>query len=238
MAMDSINSPRNHTFDDRETLARELAEHIAGELTQSLDTHGEASLVVSGGSTPKPLFEHLSQQDLDWSRVTVTLADERWVDADHEDSNARLVAQHLLQNRATGARFVPLVNDAGSPEEGLAACEERLHAVPHPFDVVVLGMGSDGHTASLFPGTPTLAEGLDLENPATCLAVHPLDAPHPRMSLTLAALLDSRRLILHITGEGKWEVYQRALGEGPEDELPIRGALRHAPTGVDVWWAP
>ena len=223
-------------FANPEDLAVALSDNVAEQLRAAITDRGEASLVVSGGSTPQPFFEHLSQQPLPWGQVRVTLADERWVPADHEASNERLVRHHLLVGEAGAATMVGLKSSASTPEEGREACEQTLAQISRPFDVVILGMGGDGHTASLFPDAPELAAGLDAATPETCLAVRPPAAPHARMSLTLRALLDSRRLILHITGEGKQAVYRRALEPGPAEELPIRAVL--ASGRVEVWWAP
>ena len=230
--------PREVCHHDRIALARRLANSIAEDLKHAVQERGAASLVVSGGSTPKPLFEELSRREIPWEQVHITLADERWVPASHQDSNEGLVRRHLLVGVAAMAQFVPLVNGATTPEEGQAATERALAAMPRPFDVLVLGMGSDGHTASLFPDAQELAVGLDPENPHLCLAVLPPEAPHPRLSLTLAALLASRRIVLHITGDEKWAVYQRALEGGAVDELPIRGVLRRGGEAVEVEWAP
>lgn len=226
-----------HRFADPRQLARELARSIAGDLAAAVDRRGAAALVVSGGSTPRPLFAALRRRELPWERVWVTLADERWVPAADAASNEALVRRHLLADAAAAARWLGLVNEAPTPEDGRDECERRLRALPRPFDVVVLGMGADGHTASLFPGAAELAAGLDPRSPRTCLAVHPARAPHPRLSLTLAALLDSRRIVLHITGEEKWAVYRRALEPGPAEELPIRAVLRGAGDRLQVYWA-
>ncbi len=190
-------------FEDRDDLAEALAGSVAGSLRAAITERGEASLVVSGGSTPKPLFEHLSRRPLAWGNVRVTLADERWVPADHEDSNERLIRRCLLVEEAAAATLIGLKTSDATPEEGCRACEQALAGIPRPFDVVILGMGGDGHTASLFPGAPELPAGLDLSSRRTCLAIRPPEAPQPRMSLTLAALVDSRRLVLHVTGEEK-----------------------------------
>ncbi|MEM7588161.1 MAG: 6-phosphogluconolactonase [Acidobacteriota bacterium] len=227
---------REHRHADPQALADALAERVASDLRSAVAERGTASLVVSGGSTPRPFFDRLSRTELPWQHVAVTLADERWVPADHPDSNERLVRKTLLVEAAADARFVSLVNDAATPEAGRDACERALATIPRPFDVVVLGMGGDGHTASLFPETTELTAGLDPFSSDACLAVNPKTAPHARMSLTLRAILDSRRLILHITGDGKWDVYQRALEPGPASELPIRAALQSG--RVEVWWAP
>lgn len=229
---------REVRYPDRDTLAGELADSVAKDLAQATRTRGVASLVVSGGSTPKALFKELAQRALSWDKVVVSLADERWVPADHEASNERLVRTHLLTHHAAAARLMGMVNEAATPEAGCAATEAALATMPRPFDVVILGMGGDGHTASLFPGADELAAGLDLANPKLCLAVRPPAMPHPRLSLSLAALLVSRRIVLHITGQEKWAVYQRALAEGPARELPIRALLRHANPPMEVVWAP
>jgi len=230
--------PREVRYADGATLAAALASSIANDLKHAIEARGVASLVVSGGRTPKPLFKELARRDIPWGKVRITLADERWVPADHKASNERLVRNHLLTARAAAAHFVGLVNEAVTPEEGCAATEGALAKMPLPFDVLVLGMGGDGHTASLFPGAHELAEGLDPESPRRCLAVRPSTAPHPRLSLSLAALLASRRIVLYITGEEKWRVYRRALAEGPAEELPIRAVLRGAESPVEVVWAP
>jgi len=223
-------------FDDPDTLARTLAAEIAAALAAAVDARGAASLVVSGGSTPRPLFAVLSGLALPWERVTVTLADERWVPADDDASNEALVRRRLLTGAAAGARFVGLRNAAATPEAGRDACEAALAAVPRPFDVVVLGMGGDGHTASLFPDAPELAEGLGTRR--LCVPVRPPAAPHARMSLSLHALLDSRRLVVHVTGDDKWRVYRAALEDGPVDRLPIRAVLSSGHPDLSVFWAP
>ena len=173
-----------------------------------------------------------------WKNVYITLADERWVDPSHAASNEKLVRKHLMQQAASTANFVPLKTAGAAPEEGREACEAALSQMPRPFDVVVLGMGSDGHTASLFPDAPELPRALDLESRRTCLAMHPASAAHPRMTLTLAALVDSRRTVIHITGDEKWDVYRRALAPGPVTELPIRAILEQGPEPIDVYWSP
>lgn len=226
-----------HRFGNPAELAEKLATSVAGTLRQAIAARGAASLVVSGGSTPRPFFERLNRQDLDWEKVSITLADERWVDTEDEASNERLVRQTLLQNAAAAATFVGLKTDQETPEAGQATCEAALSALPLPFDVVVFGMGGDGHTASLFPEARRLAEGLDPENPALCLPIYPPAAPYPRMSLTASALIAGSRLILHITGENKWLVYQQALADGPETDLPVRAVLRRGTDRLDVYWA-
>lgn len=233
-------------FDDREALAESLAAAVARSLEQAVTERGRASLVVSGGTTPLPFFAALRELELPWEVVTVTLADDRWVPADHPRSNEGLVRGELLVGPAAAARFVGLVHDHAAhatPEEGVAACEGALREVPRPFDVVVLGMGADGHTASLFPAaaeTPAAladdAPGLGSPGRATCVAVNPGGELEPRISLTLPALVDCHRLYLHFTGEEKWRVYRDAIGG--RESLPIGEVMRRVGPRGAVYWAP
>jgi 6-phosphogluconolactonase len=227
-----------HRFPDPEGLAQALAGEIKVDLEEAIAARGVASLVVSGGRTPLALFEVLRTEKLDWSRVRVTLADERWVDVTHADSNERLVREHLLQDRAAAAQLTGLHNAASAPEEGAQWAWTTVGRLPRPFDVVVLGMGDDGHTASLFPGVIGIERALDPSGLPGCVAVRAVDAPHARLSLNVAALLDARRVILHIVGADKWRVYHRALEQGRREALPIRAVLHQAQVPVDVYWSP
>lgn len=229
--------PHERRFDDREALATAMAAHIAALLRAALDDRHAASLVVSGGSTPAPMFRALSSADLPWSRVTVTLADERWVPADADDSNERLVRRALLQGPAAAASFVGLKSPAATPEAGMAETERALREVSRPFDVMVLGMGDDGHTASLFPGTSELAAALDPTGRALCAPVRP-HGLQPRMTMTLPTILNSRHILLLIAGQGKWNVYEQAVAGADDAEMPIRAVLRQARTPIEVYWAP
>ncbi len=208
-----------HQAPDAAALAHDLARFVVQHLSDGLAQRGQALLVLSGGSTPVPFFEALSQADIDWSRVHITLADERCLAPDHVDSNERLVRAHLLQGPAAAAHWVSLLTT--DPEAALGS-------LPWPADVVVLGMGADGHTASLFPHAPELRAELDDTLPGRCLVVGIPPAPNvsvPRISLNRRALLDTRHLVVHVTGATKWAVLQEALQPGPIEDLPIRLAL-------------
>ncbi|WP_369600313.1 6-phosphogluconolactonase [Hahella sp. SMD15-11] len=224
------------TAPDRDTLAANLAVHVADQLREQLAAQARVSLAVSGGSTPVPFFSALAGQALPWSRVDVTLVDERWVDADHEASNARLVRTHLLTGEAQQARWVPLKAEGATPAAALDEVEQRVRTLAWPLSVVVLGMGNDGHTASLFPGSPGLAEALDPSGPARVAATRPQDAPHERITLTASALLAARHRVLHITGEDKLATLERALAN-PDAvaEMPVRLFLKQPLT---VFWCP
>jgi 6-phosphogluconolactonase len=218
--------------------ARALADAVAADLATALAERPRASLVVSGGRSPIAFFERLREAALDWSRVVVTLADERWVPPGHPDSNARLVAEHLLQGTAAAALFVPLWNGAKTPTEAIAERTAALAAMPRPFDALVLGMGEDGHTASLFPGAVSLADALDRSGTALLAAIDPPVAPHPRLSLTLTALLDSRRIHLPLGGAAKHAVYLQALASGDSTQWPIAAVLCQPRAPVSVYLAP
>jgi 6-phosphogluconolactonase len=196
-------------------------------------------LAVSGGSTPKNLFAALSQEPLDWSRVQVTLVDERWVDVDDERSNARMVRNLLLQNAAASAHFVPLYTGDATPEDGLAVLNERIAALSLPFDAVVLGMGDDGHTASFFPGGDNLHEALDLGGTSRVLPMRAAGAGEPRITLSLPTLLDTRNLYLLVCGEKKREVLADArLGLGEAQHYPVRAVLTQQRVPLAVYWCP
>jgi 6-phosphogluconolactonase len=227
-----------HRFPDALALAHALSGEIKVDLEEAIAVRGAASLVVSGGRTPSKLFTQLRDEKLDWSKVWVTLADERWVDTSSDASNERLVRETLLTGGAAAAHFVGMKNPAPTPEQGADWATRALTRVPRPFDVVLLGMGEDGHTASLFPGSLALARALDRTAAAGCVAINALTAPHARISLNLSALLDARRVVLHIEGDSKWQVYQRARMPGAVAELPVRAVLQQKEVPVDVYWAP
>ena len=225
-------------YADLETLSQELATQIAASLTAAIGARGLASLVVSGGRSPVRLFEILRTREIDWGRVCIALADERWVDPQDAASNERLVRDVLLKDHAAVARFLGLKNGAPSPDLGAVSAWETFARVPRPFDAVVLGMGDDGHTASLFPGSPNLPSALNPAAAAGCVGMWSPVAPHARLSLNLTALLDSRRIVVLITGESKWRTYAAACAEGPVPDMPIRAVLRQSRTPVDVMWSP
>ncbi len=232
------NSDAARRFADADSLARELAARVAGLLSQGLAARGRASLVVSGGRSPVKLFEQLRSQALDWGRVSIALADERWVDPAGPDSNEHLVRDVLLRDRAAAAGFLGLKNAAPTPDAGAVAAWETFARVPRPFDAVLLGMGDDGHTASLFPGSPNLPRALDTAAAAGCVGMLAPVPPQPRLSLNLSALLDARQVILSINGEAKWRRYEAALEAGPPQDMPVRGVLHQHHTPVEVCWSP
>ncbi|MDM3870045.1 6-phosphogluconolactonase [Porticoccus sp. W117] len=224
------------SYSSSDQLAEQLAATVARELRDAVTERGVATLAVSGGSTPKAFFQALSRRELPWQHVIVTLVDERWVDADHPASNARLVAEQLLQNRAHKARFMPLKNSSETPFDGVNEVEQSLQELPLPFDVVVLGMGDDGHTASFFPQADNLEEVLDMEGERLCLPTTPPVAPHDRMTLSLPAVLNCRFLALHFEGSNKWRVFQKALGMASQASYPVSAVLRQNKVPVNLFY--
>jgi len=225
--------PTEHLFIDGALAAADMARRIAFILEDAISARGVASIALSGGRSPRPVLEALAQATLDWDKVIVTLVDERWVEPDHADSNERLIRETLLQGNAAKARFVGMKNAAADAYAGQPACEAAFAQLPWPLDIVLLGMGEDGHTASLFPQAKELAEGLSSQ--ALTIAVTPPAAPHQRMSLTARAILSSRHIFLQIGGAAKKAVYDQALEGGPVEGLPIRVALNQHDVSVEVW---
>jgi 6-phosphogluconolactonase len=193
---------------------------------------------VSGGHSPIGLFKELRVQPLDWSRVHIGLVDERWVSQTEPGSNEKMVRESLLRDGASLARFYGMKNAAATPALGAAAAWDAMVTLPRPFDLIVLGMGDDGHTASLFPGSPNLRTALDLAAPEGCIGMSSPIAPHARLSLNLRAILDSRRIIIHILGEDKLRTHAAACDPGLVEAMPVRAGLRQPAVPVQVAWAP
>jgi 6-phosphogluconolactonase len=229
--------PRRRVFSDGTKLAQEFAQWTADLLQSGVDERGRALLVVSGGTTPKRFFAALAVKHIDWPRVTITLADERRVAYDSPRSNARLLRETLLRERAAAARFAPLADSRLPPDRELAAANARIADLPLPADLVVLGMGDDGHTASWFPGADNLAQAIDPHTRALVLPISAPDAPEPRLTLTERVILRARALALHIEGADKLKVLARALEPGPVEDMPIRAVLREAADRLTIFSA-
>lgn len=217
-------------------VALNLADAVAEFLAARLKEAPRASLAVSGGSTPLPFFKALSGKELDWNRVDVLLADERWVDEDDDASNTRLVRSNLLQNKAASARYLSLKQPGATPAEGLEQVQAELADLALPLDVLILGMGNDGHTASLFPDAPELAHAMDPDCQDIVAAATPASQPQKRITLTWPSLRDARFTALHLRGEDKLATLKQAIS-APEKvlEMPIRAFLK---PGLQVFWSP
>lgn len=221
------------TCADTTQAAQRAAAHIAAALSRALTAPGWARLLVSGGKSPIPLFATLAQQPLDWSRVSIGLVDERLLPPDHADSNAALVRTHLLQGAAAAARFTLLVDDPSDR----CGCIARANATWQPPTMAILGMGEDGHTASLFPGAAQLPAALDPAGRDPYVAIDPPAAPYPRISASLPALLQAGECVLWLIGAGKRAVFERAR-LAPDPALPISLLLHHHRAPLTVFLAP
>jgi 6-phosphogluconolactonase len=217
--------------------ARALSAAVGANLQEGLRRRQRASLIVPGGRTPIAFLDQLAAQPLGWSEVTVSLSDERLVPDDHADRNESLVRRHLNQGAAASARFASLVGSDPSFENQPAIAEHALAAMPRPFDAVVLGMGEDGHTASLFPGAPGTLEALDAARPQQAALIRPGSAPHARVSLTLRALLDARVVMILIEGESKRAAIERAV-DGDLARYPIAALLQQTAVPVHLYYNP
>lgn len=215
-------------FSGSSELADAAAAAIEAALAGALDARGRACLVATGGRSPGPVYDRLSQADLDWGRVAVTLSDERHVNVGSPYANARLLHERLFVGRAAKARYLPLTDYA----------EPALKALL-PFDAVMLGMGEDGHIASLIPGSPVMSDGMDLGN-KRLLAESPQgwgSPPVARITLTLTALLQSRAIFILIAGEAKQQVVDQA--QDPDrlsENLPVRAILQQDRVPVRIFW--
>ena len=235
--MGEAGMPDWRLFTDRPALETALANEVATRLAQGIAKRGKGYLVVSGGSTPLQLFSLLSQTEIDWEKVVVLLADERWVDAQHDDSNERMVRTALLTNRAAAAEFISLVGELDNADDNVSSISQHLLDMPR-FDVVILGMGEDAHTASLFPCSEEIAEGLKTDQGA--LITRPTTAPHQRISLSRQRLLNTEYGVVHIVGDTKRSVAEQATRCGEALTYPISAFIGDdtGAAGFDLWWAP
>lgn len=223
-------------FETQGAASAAAAAEIERALRTAIAQRGRAVFVGTGGRTPAAVYERLRNADLDWSRVTVTLSDDRCVGPDAPESNARLVQQHLLLGEAAAARFEPLWTPSASPEAAALAVEPVIHGLM-PFDVVLLGMGVDGHVASLIPGDPKLGEAMAPDAARAVVGVPSGigSPPLPRVSLTFSALLRARLVLVLVSGEAKHEVVRRAQAGA---DLPVSALLSQTAVPVRVLWSP
>ena len=244
-----------YSFKNCAALNTALARRIAHRLDDDILCQGKATLAVSGGRTPPPLFTLLSQQALDWQQVLITLVDERWVDCHHPNSNEKLVRDYLLQNQAAKAQLLALKNSAQTPQLGQTQLNVQLEKLPPALSVVVLGMGEDGHTASFFPGAAELDDALFPAPKQHCQSIQPITAEHARMTLTLPRILASALIIVHIVGDKKRDRLKQAQQTdasnssdptpsiqelsnraSPIQAMPIRAIIQQKQTPVEIYW--
>lgn len=233
-------SDRLRQFPDAQAMFSTLADEIVTRLKGAVESCRNASLVVSGGTTPETLFADLSERDAPWDKVWITLSDERWIPPSEDGSNEKLVRSKLLRGKAASAHFVSLKTDDAKPESAQATVEARISAMPKPFDVLLVGMGDDGHIASLYPDSPELKAILDTDAPALVHAVHAQNAAATgdRMTLTLRAILDSKWIVILIKGDEKMKTYKLAKSGGDVSKMPVRALLAQSAVPVETFWSP
>ncbi|RON52991.1 6-phosphogluconolactonase [Pseudomonas frederiksbergensis] len=237
MAISELKLPQGvnaHEFKSPVLLADGLALNVAKQLSDAIDARGSATLVVSGGRSPVAFFQNLAKQKLDWSKVVVTLADERWVPVEHADSNAGLLKRYLLQGPAAKAQFLSLYSATANLELAAEQADRLLAELP-PIDVLILGMGDDGHTASLFPNSPNLAEALKVDGTRRCWPMLAPTVPHQRLTMSRALLASAKTTVLSISGQSKLTTLSAALASDDVAAMPIRAFLQ--PT-LEIYWCP
>jgi len=230
-------------FEQRHHLFTTLVAECQDVLSEALSKHGVATLLVSGGSTPAPLYEALSKTELNWKKIKVALVDERWVDNDHSASNEALVKRSLLINNAKAAEFIGMKTSAITALAGQAETEANYRRLPQPFSLAIVGMGPDGHTASLFPHAKGLAQAIQTDNENLTAAINATQSevtgPNTeRLTLTLSALMKTDRLVILFTGEDKLTVFNAAQKPGSIEDMPIRALLHQEQVPVELYWAP
>ncbi|MEO8640844.1 6-phosphogluconolactonase [Pseudomonas sp.] len=237
MAISELKLPQGvsaHEFKSPVLLADGLALNVAKQLSDAIDARGTATLVVSGGRSPVAFFQNLAKQKLDWSKVVVTLADERWVPVEHADSNAGLLKRYLLQGPAAKAQFLSLYSATANLEQAAEQADRLLAELP-PIDVLILGMGDDGHTASLFPNSPNLADALKVDGTRRCYPMLAPTVPHQRLTMSRALLASAKSTVLSISGQSKLTTLSAALAGDDVAAMPIRAFLQ--PT-LEIYWCP
>ncbi|MBX9637636.1 MAG: 6-phosphogluconolactonase [Nitrosomonas sp.] len=220
---------QRRVYPDIESLSQGFAEFAAATLRDTLSHKPQATLVVPGGSTPRHYLPALAKCKLPWDRITVTLSDERWVDVNDDQSNEKLIKQHLLSHLPANTPFVGLKTAHDNPFDAIEALHQRLDSLPLPVSLTVLGLGEDGHIASLFPGMNP-----DSLSAHHCIAVAPPIAPSLRISLSLKLLAESEQIVLVVTGDSKQRLLDR-VSENPDSNLPIVWLMQRTKSAVTIF---
>lgn len=223
-------------FASRTLASEEAAAKIISSLSAELTGGNEASFIVSGGSSPKACFNILAGAELAWNRIDVLMSDERYVAADHPDSNEGMTRRELLIRQAAEARMISMFGQGVSINRKCRQLEDEIGQLVKPYSTALLGMGEDGHFASLFPDFDRLDEGLDLANRHACMPVKTIASPFPRITLTLSELVKSKEVILLFFGAAKREVYEQS--KQPGSAFPLARLLQQNKTPVRTIWAP
>ena len=237
-----MNNIQINKYGTRDKLFSAVADRCQAQLQLVLEQNGEASFIIPGGTTPGPIFAQLAISSLDWKSITIAQSDERWLSAEHAQSNQGLTTRTLLIENAKNARYIGMKNPHTSALEGEADCNKVYQKLVSPYSLTMLGMGLDGHIASLFPNSKTINQALDLNNSNQCIAIDATgsevagDYPE-RMSLTLAAILNSELIILLITGEEKLNVIELAMQQHDPKRLPVSALLNQSNTPIAIYWS-
>ena len=230
-----------YRLDNRTEAEALIVDKIKSIVEKAVEERQTASLMLSGGSTPKNVYSALSDQNLPWENVTIGLVDDRWVDADKPGSNERMLNETLMQNYAVKARLIGMKTDHANVNQGAPVVSEKYKKIQQPFDLCLMGMGTDGHTASWFPGSSGFEQALNIDNSELACAIDASNSPGAgkfphRMTLSLPAVMNSRQIFLFITGEEKLSVLQASF-ESSVDMMPVK-ALLAAGARLSVFWAP
>ncbi len=213
-----------------------MVSSICSIINEAIASQGRASLAFSGGSTPKAMFALLSQADLDWEKIIISLVDERWVDNHHDQSNERMFRENILQNKAANATLVGMKTLHNDISAGVSDYQSKLHTdIPLPFDLVILGMGNDGHTASWFPDAPELPQAMDVNSEQLVVPTRPASQPTDRITLSIVPVMTAKNIFLHITGDEKKQVLEKGINNNLS--LPIHQTLDILTQKVDIYWA-
>lgn len=235
MIVTGINKVQLQHYNNEKQLNQKLSWQLENILKSAVNARGQAYLAVSGGKSPKGLFQILSNANLPWENIVITLTDERCLEPTSLESNEYLIRTNLLQNKAKHAQFIPIYGDARSQNVYLSQIEEKIASLPL-FDAVVLGMGTDGHTASLFPCSPEIKDSLTTKDALIC--TNPSSASYQRISMTMSRLLQSEVIFLYLVGNEKLNVLNRALSGDDVLEMPIRAFLQNEEVPVKIQFAP
>lgn len=227
-------------FESKAQMTEALASLLEAGIANGIKRDGKALVMVSGGSSPAPAYKYLSDLPLEWDKVSIAMVDERWVEPVHEKSNEAFINETLLQNKAADAEFIVMKNSASSALSGQVECEQAYQALKIP-DVTILGMGPDGHTASLFPHAEGLESGLQTSD-IVC-AINAVESAvtgsiTERMSLTLNGIARSKEVVLLISGDEKRAMYEQAKSAGSELDIPLRAVINHPQITLSVFWCP
>ena len=238
-----MSTLKERFYRDQDKLFDSLTDFCQQTLEKGCATKGQATFMVSGGATPAPLYQRLSRRVLSWSKINVALVDERWVEPSSDSSNQAFIKKTLLQHNGADSRFIDLNLQLACYQADADAVNEAYQALPKPWDLTILGMGSDGHTASIFPNANGTEQSLDDSQDKLVTAIKARKTKvtgdnTKRITLSKNGLLQSQQIVLLITGQEKLNVYRRALQQTNHNKMPISALLQQTKVPIQVFWAP